>query len=385
MLSGDISTEVVISGMGVVTPLGDTPDGLWSALLEGMCAVRRWDDLAQAGFRIPLAARVTTVPGDDATRGARMAIAAARAAIDDAHLEAGGVIGVFAGTTMGESAAFEQAAAGAALDLSRASAQAFPGAVQSALGLRGPSRAYATACAAGNYAIGAAARAVASGQIDYALAGGVEPLSRIALAGFSRSRAMSGEYCRPFDRERSGMQLGEAAAFLVIERRETALARGIPPRARVLALGLSCDAYHPTAPRPDGSGMAACMRQALAQASALPGDVGWICAHGSGTRASDAAEAAAIRHLFGNSAPPVSGLKGALGHSMGAAAAVEAVVTVLALQQGVLPPTVNLAQPDPECGLDVFDRPRLAPDLRLALNCGYGFGGLNSALLLGAA
>ncbi len=378
-------SDVVVTGMGVVTPLGDDLDSLWQDLLAGKSAVRYWDDLADEGFRTPLAARVTSIAGEDAFRGSRMAVAAARHALTNGALVPEGILGVFAGTTMGESIAFEQAAAGKGSNLSQATAKAFPQAVHDALGLQGPVRAYATACAAGNYAIGAATQAIASGQIDYALAGGVEPLSRIALAGFSRSRAMSSELCRPFDRQRSGMQLGEAAAFLLLERKEDALDRGARPLARIVSLGLSCDAYHPTAPSPDGKGMARAMISALTQAGLQPGKIDWICAHGSGTRASDAAEAKAIHQVFGEDAPAVSAIKGALGHSMGAATAVEAVAAVSTLQHQCLLPTVNLLESDPEFHLDVFNRPRDVDNLRFALNCGYGFGGLNSALVLEAS
>ena len=375
-------TEVVVTGMGLVTPLGNELDTLWQSLLAGETAVRHWDDLADEGFRIPLMARVTSIEGEDADRGSRMAVVAAQHALANAALEPEGITGVFAGTTMGESIAFEQAATGGTNDLSKATAKVFPQRIHDELGLTGPVRAYATACAAGNYAIGAAAQAIAAGQIDYALAGGVEPISRIALAGFSRSRAMSSDLCRPFDRQRSGMQLGEAAAFLLLERKQSALARGASPLSRVISLGLSCDAYHPTAPSPDGEGMARAMNNALEQADLLPADIDWICAHGSGTRASDAAEAKAIQQVFGETSPPVSAIKGALGHSMGAATAVEAIVAVLALQNKCLPPTVNLQEVDPEFFLDIFNVPRETDDLKLALNCGYGFGGLNSALVL---
>ncbi len=374
--------EVVVSGMGMVTPLGDDPEIVWQRLLAGETAVRPWQDLVEEGFRIPMAARVTSMGGEDAGRGSRMAVAATRQALANSGIPAKAISGVFIGTTMGESIAFEKAAAGDRVDLTDATAKAFPRAVRKFLGGVGPERAYAAACAAGNYAIGAAAEAVAAGQVDFALAGGVEPFSRIALAGFSRSRAMSSGLCRPFDQQRSGMQLGEAAALLLLERREDAVARGVKPLARILSLGLSCDAYHPTAPSPDGEGMARAMENSLKKAGLKAADIGWICAHGSGTRASDAAEVQAICRIFGDSSPPVSGIKGAFGHSLGAATALETVVAVLALQQRCLPPTVNFETKDPEFAIDVVKQPREKRDCKFALNCGYGFGGLNSALVL---
>jgi 3-oxoacyl-[acyl-carrier-protein] synthase II len=195
---------------------------------------------------------------------------------------------------------------------------------------------------------------------------------------------MSPERCRPFDAERRGMQLGEAAAFVVIEREDAAKKRGAQIYAAVTTLGLSCDAYHATAPRPDGTGMAAAMENALRQGQLSSDEIGFICAHGSGTRVSDAAEALAIYSVFAHR-PPVSGFKGALGHSLGAATAVEAVITALALHRRTLPPTANLRQLDPEMEIDVVTEPRETPSLRWALNCGYAFGGLNSALLMEAA
>jgi 3-oxoacyl-[acyl-carrier-protein] synthase II len=253
------------------------------------------------------------------------------------------------------------------------------------LQLHGPVRAYATACAAGNYAIGAGADLVRSGAVRAALVGGIEPFSRIAMVGFSRARAMTPDVCRPFDRNRAGMQLGEGAAFLVLERESVARARGATPLAAIAALGLSCDAFHPTAPRADGSGMAEAMSIALAEAGVAQRDIGWIAAHGSGTVASDAAEALAIRTAFGDAQPRVTGLKGALGHSMGAATAISAIVATLVLRDEVLPPTATLQEIDPQMDLDVVTSATASPGLRYALNCGYGFGGLNSALLLEAA
>ncbi len=379
------TNEVVITGIGAITPLGDDLDEVWKRLLASETAARSWQDLAEEGFRTPLAARVTSIAGEDASRGSRMAIAAARRALASSNFRSNKDSGVFIGTTMGESIAFEQAAAGDNADLlNKATATVFPRAVRRVFEGRGPERAYAAACAAGNYAIGAAAEAIASGQIICALAGGVEPFSRIALAGFSRSRAMSGGLCRPFDKQRSGMQLGEAAVLLLLERKEDAEARGVKPLARIMSLGLSCDAYHPTAPSPGGEGMARAMKISLEKAGLRAADINWICAHGSGTRASDDAEAKAIHQVFGNFSPSVSGLKGAFGHSLGAATALEAAVAVLALQHQYLPPTVNFETQDPELAIDVVKEPRETGSCEFILNCGYGFGGLNSALVLQA-
>ncbi len=317
-----------------------------------------------------------------------MAVHAAGNAIADAGLGAAHLknAGVYVGSTMGESAGFEAAAADPSTDLDDATADTFAAEIVWEFGTNGPRRTYGTACAAGNYAIGSAARAIASGRIDVAIAGGVDAFSRIAMLGFARVRAMSTDRCRPFDRNRRGMQLGEGAAFLVLERERSAALRGARRRAVIGSLGLSGDAHHPTAPRPDGSGIATAMRSALRASGVGAGDIGWINAHGTGTPASDAAESVAVATVFGDrTGPPVSSLKGAFGHCMGAATAVEAAMTVLALERQVIPPNVGVLDVDDGLPIDVVVEPRPVGDLRWAMNCGYAFGGLNSALLIGAA
>ncbi len=375
--------RIVITGLGVISPLGNNPQSLWEALLTKQCAAREWSDLKAQGFRIPVACRVADFEAPDHERGQQMAVTAAKQAVNAAKLSLIGKVGVYVGSTMGESYAFESAAEGESLIREKAIIAAYPNAVQRALQLSGPIRAYGTACAAGNYAIGAAAQALKMGIVDAAIAGGVESFSRIALVGFSRSRAMTPDYCRPFDHRRRGMQLGEATAFVVLEQEQAAYDRGAIPIATVESLGLSCDAFHPTAPRPDGSGMATSMSNALKQGNIEPQEIDWICAHGTGTVRSDSAEAKAIETVFPHN-PPVSSIKGALGHSLGAATAVEAVVTALALQHKVLPPTVNFEEPDPQIKLDIVHTSRSVQSIRWALNCGYAFGGLNSALLMGS-
>jgi 3-oxoacyl-[acyl-carrier-protein] synthase II len=290
-------------------------------------------------------------------------------------------VGVFVGTTMGESGVYEGATPAGGFDLAEGGSQVFATSVASTFGLTGPARTLGTACAAGNYAIGAAARAVASGRVDIALAGGVEPFSRIAMVGFARMRAMAPDGCAPFGLGRRGMTLGEGAAFVVLQRRSDAVA----PRAVVGGLGLSADAHHPTAPREDGSGMAAAMRASLAASGLSPADIGWVSAHGTGTPRSDAAESLALHTVFGGEPPPVSSIKGALGHALGAATALEAVVAVRSLETGTLVPNAGVTQVDPSLDVDVVLTARDAPRLDWVLSCGYAFGGLNSALALGRA
>ncbi|WP_051681929.1 beta-ketoacyl synthase N-terminal-like domain-containing protein [Cellulomonas sp. HZM] len=383
----------VVTGYGAVTALGDA-GATWDGVLVGRCAARSWQDLADEGFTATTACRVTHVPvGDPVRRGRDLAgravldaLASAGLAPDFAQDLDPSRVGVFVGTTMGESAGFELAgASGVPVDPDELSGWGIATHVARLVGATGTTRAYGTACAAGSYAIGAAAAAVRAGRLDVAVAGGVEPFSRIAMTGFSRMRAMTPDVCRPFTAGRRGMQIGEGAGFVVVEpeHRVALRASRAPVRSRAVVgpLGLASDAHHPTSPRPDGSGMAAAMSAALGRGGVLPTAVGWVSAHGTGTAQSDAAEALALRSVF-PSGVPVSSVKGAIGHTMGAASAIETVLAVRALEEGLAPPNVNGTEPDPGLGIDVVVRP-YAADLRWVLNCAYAFGGLDSALLLG--
>jgi 3-oxoacyl-[acyl-carrier-protein] synthase II len=401
---------VVVTGVGLRCALGSEVEVAWRRILAGETGLRPWPDLAEEGFRITVAARVVGEAPDPTGRGAWMAAGAAADALAMAGLAGGSVpgaegtpgwrnppedggaspsTGIFLGTTMGESAAYEAAAhpGGPTPDLERVTGRGIARTVGDTLGLPlGPRRGYATACAAGNHALGAAVEAVARGEVARAVAGGVDPFSRIAMAGFSRVRAMDPELCRPFDVGRRGMQLGEGAALLVLEREADARARGALPLARIHPCGLSCDAYHPTAPHPEGRGMARAMEMALERAGLPAAEIGWVCAHGTGTPGSDAAEARAILRVLGADAPPpVSSPKAALGHTMGAAGAFGALLAVLALRHGTIPPTVTLRDPDPSLELDLPLGPRPAPGLRAVLNCGYAFGGINAVMVVEAA
>ena len=388
--------EVAVTGTGAVSALGGDAESTWQAVLEGRTAVRHWADLADEGHSLDVACRVDdAVWGADVpaarARGRALAVRAAREALDDAGLLSpdGRLtdevdptrVGVFVGTTMGESGTYEEAPDTGQFDLSLGGSQVFAEVVASTFSVSGPCRTLGTACAAGNYAIGAAARAVASGRVDVAVAGGVEPFSRIAMVGFARMRAMAPDGCAPFGLGRRGMTLGEGAAFLVLRRRPDAGSA----RAVVRGLGLSADAHHPTAPREDGSGMAAAMTAALTASGLTAADIGWVSAHGTGTPRSDAAESLALHTVFGAAPPPVSSVKGALGHALGAATALEAVLAVRALESRTLPPNAGVSQVDPALDVDVVLSRRSARELDWVLSCGYAFGGLNSTLVLGRA
>ncbi len=259
-------------------------------------------------------------------------------------------------------------------------------------GFRGPALVNHGACAAGAVAIGTAARWIRQGRCDLAVAGGFESmihpfgvLSFQLLGALSeRADCAHAEVSRPFDRGRDGFVIGEGAGMLVLESEEHALARGADVLGVVHGLGTSLDSYRTTAPPPDGRGAAAAMGAALLEAGLRPVDIDWINAHGTGTPLNDSAESAAIRAVFGPDAPPVTSSKSAIGHAVAAAGAVESVLSLLALRDRSLPPTLNLHDPDPECDLDyvpLVSRP--APAARYALSNSFGFGGVNGALVLG--
>lgn len=365
---------MIVTGYGLTTALGNDPDQVFHRLVSGHTAARRWGDLED--FPIPIACRIDdpaypSGPG----RGRALALDAAKQALASAgQLDDKG--GVFVGSTMGESAGFEENALGGDCDMSEIVASTFADHIADEVYPSARKVTYGTACAAGNYAIGNAAAAIRRGELDWALAGGVEPFSKIAQLGFARLRAMTPDVCRPFDRNRRGMQVAEGAAFVFLESEARVRDRGAERRAKITGLGLSCDAFHPTAPRKDARGVVKALRDAVAASGTL--DIDWISAHGTGTGPSDSAEVLALEEVF-DTVPPVSSIKGAMGHAMGAAAAIEAVVAIMAIERNVIPANTNLE--DPEFDLDLVTEPREVKVDRV-LSCAYGFGGLNSALVL---
>jgi 3-oxoacyl-[acyl-carrier-protein] synthase II len=305
-------------------------------------------------------------------------------------------LAVVVGTTMGDVALFEheralhpdEPAGDADVDtLASRPLDVMAGTIARMFRLRGAVLTVPAACAAGNYAIGLAASLVARGEAKAVLAVGCEAFSRLAFVGFSRMRAMSPDACRPFSRNRPGLLLGEGAAAIVLEGASSAEDRGAEPLAFLDGFGLSCDAYHITGPRPDGVGAARAMARALGEARLSADEVDYVSAHGTGTALNDKMESVALHKVFGarGRRVPVSSIKALLGHTLGAAGAIEAVTSVLAMRRGVIPPTWNWVEADPECDIDcVPNEPRPAK-LRHVLSNSYAFGGNNSSVVLSAA
>jgi 3-oxoacyl-[acyl-carrier-protein] synthase II len=397
--------EVVITGLGAVTPLGvgaRTLHERWAAGTVGIV-----DGLGQC-----LAFNATDFMSTKEARRADRFTQFALAATDEAIAEAGwsdgelpyapGRIGCIIGTGIGGISTVETnhtklaeggPAAVSPLAVPLMMSNAASGAISMRNNLRGPSYGTVSACAAGAHAIGAAMRAIQVGDADAVVTGGSEaaltPLARAAFASLSAT-SESG-ISRPFDARRDGFVMGEGAGALVLEARDLAEARGATILGRVVGYGATSDAFHLTAPRADGGGAAAAMQVALDDAGVTPSAIDYINAHGTSTPLNDAAETAAIKQIFGDDAggTPVSSLKSAIGHLLGAAGAVEAVATVLALRDGIAPPTIGWAEREPGLDLDYVpltkplrDTPGRFP---MALSNSFGFGGHNVVLCLEAA
>jgi 3-oxoacyl-[acyl-carrier-protein] synthase II len=239
----------------------------------------------------------------------------------------------------------------------------------------------ATACSAGNYAIGHGFDAIRLGDADFALCGGADAVCRKTFTSFYRLRSIAVDCCRPFDKNRTGILTGEGAGVLMLESLDSALARGARIYAQILGYGLSCDAHHPVAPH--ALGLIRSMDLALRNASVKPSEVDLISAHGTGTIANDTTETAAIRELFGEDLPPVVSMKSMLGHTMGAATALAAIGCALAITNGFIPPTINHVETDPQCAVDCVPNESVEADLRIVQNNGWAFGGNNAVVVLG--
>jgi 3-oxoacyl-[acyl-carrier-protein] synthase II len=332
-------------------------------------------------------------------RTSQLAIAASRLALLDGDLDLleidRGRVGVCVGTTSGEPHCIErfddQYVQGHVAKIGREFLQGYPCHVvpfhiAKEFSLGGEVMMIPTACAAGNYAIAHACDLLCAGKADFMIAGGADSFSRITYTGFARLGAIAPEVCQPFDRNRKGMIPGEGAAMLLLERREQALARGARIYCEVAGYGLSCDAHHMTAAHPEGEGAARAIRMAMQQSNIRPDEVDYISAHGTGTPTNDRLETIAVKKVFGDHAynVPMSSVKSMLGHTMGAASAIEAAVCALAITHGRIPPTMHWQEGDSECDLDYVPNTARKHEVKVAMNNAYAFGGNNSSLVLAA-
>jgi 3-oxoacyl-[acyl-carrier-protein] synthase II len=407
--------RVAVSGIGVVSPLGNSAAELWAHARAGRSGIRRLNTPFASRLTAPIAATSELIDGIDfdaiksrmLDRFSLLALFAANQAVRDSHDALANLdrdrAGVFIGTGMGGTHTMDsgyQTLYGEDSDRIKPftilmgmhnAAAAWIGIEHQ---LRGPNMTYSTACSSSTVAIGEAWMRVACGQLDVAIAGGSEaPLSPGSLKAWEALHTVAtmdaadpSTSCRPFSKNRSGMVLGEGAAMLVIEPWDRAMARGAPVLGEILGYGQSNDASHIT--KPSVEGQAAAMKAALVAARSCPEEVGAINAHGTGTQANDRTETAAIRAVFGERADqiPISATKAMHGHLLGAAGAIECVLSLLAMQHGVALPTMHLQQSDPECDLDyVANFAREAVAARTMLSNSFAFGGTNAVLVLRGA
>lgn len=404
--------RVVITGLGAVTPIGLTADETWRSAKDGVCGIGEITLYDTSNQKVKIAGEVKNFQPENyidkrevrkLDRFTQLAIAAADQAFRDsgvvteqensyrcAVIVSSGIGGL--GTIADEHARGEQKG------FDRVSPYFIPmsianmGAAHIAIrcGFHGMVTCPVTACAGGTNAVGDGMRLIRGGHADVAICGGAESsITPLGIGGFTSMKALSdsndpNRASIPFDKERDGFVMGEGAAMLVLESLEHAQARGAKIYAEVIGYGATCDAYHITAPDPDGTAAKECMRQAIEDGGIAPEDVDYINAHGTSTPLNDKSETAAVKAVFGEYAKRlmISSTKSMMGHLLGASGAVEALLTALALKEGFVPPTVNYRVPDEECDLDVVPNTGRKANLRYALSNSLGFGGHNASLIL---
>jgi 3-oxoacyl-[acyl-carrier-protein] synthase II len=404
--------RVVVTGMGMVTPLGNDLETTWENLVAGASGAGPITQFDATGYPARFACEVKDYDPTDYVdyraarrmdRYAQLVLGAARQAERDSGLDIereADRVGASIATGIGGLKSFQDCVdrlneMGADRVNPFSIVQIIPnlgaGWVSIELGTKGPLGAPCTACAASNMAIGEGLDAIRLGRADAMVCGGTEaPVTRVGIAGFGAMRAISRRNddpqgaSRPFDLERDGFVMGEAGAVVVIEELEHALARGATIHAELLGYGVSSDATHVSDPDPTGESPARAMRMAFDDAGIDATEVGYINAHGTSTPVGDAAETRVIKRALGEEkayATPVSSTKGATGHCLGAAGAVEAIFTILAIERGLLPPTINLEHPDPDCDLDYVPNVARSAEIEVGVSNSFGFGGHNACLV----
>jgi 3-oxoacyl-[acyl-carrier-protein] synthase II len=400
--------RVAITGIGIVSALGATREATWSAMLDGGCGMRPVTVFNTEGYKSRVAAEIPAADIDASlsplerrrwSRSDRFGVVAAAEALADSGLLDDLLprhrIGVFLGAGTSDLIRNEEYQHTVTC---RGIAHARPSqawnhfsstsvdVIAGRFGLEGFRSCVVAACASSTIAIGQAADAVRSGRVDAAVAGGTDALARLTFSGFNALRLMDPEPCRPFDRGRAGMNIGEGAGILVLEEMDRATARGAHIYGELAGHGFACEAYHPTAPEPDGQPVRSVMLTALEDARLDADAVDHVNAHGTATPQNDRAEARAFRSVFGERAArvPVTSLKSMIGHCLGAAGALEAAALALTVSRGAIPPTINHAETDPECEIDVVANVTREQRVRCGVSTSLGFGGNDAALVITA-
>jgi 3-oxoacyl-[acyl-carrier-protein] synthase II len=404
--------RVVITGVGMITPLGIGVEQSWNGLLAGRSGIKKITQFDAANFPTRIAGEVAGFNPEDyiepkeikkMDRFIHFALAAAQMAMNDSGLkitdENAERAGVIVGSGIGGLRSIEHYHS---VLLEKGPRRITPffipmlvvnlasGQISIRFGAKGPNSAVATACATGSHAIGDAFKIIQRGDADAMIAGGTEAvITPLGIGGFNAMKALSTrndepeKASRPFDMDRDGFIMGEGAGIMILESLETALERGAGIYAEIAGYGMAADAYHITAPSPNGEGAARCMKMALKDAGVEPSVVNYINAHGTSTKAGDEIETYAIKTVFGEYAYkiPVSSTKSMTGHLLGAAGGVESVISILSIKDDIIPPTINLDTPDPECDLDYVPKKARRTTVNYALSNSFGFGGTNACLL----
>lgn len=404
-----MSTKVVVTGLGVVSPVGNDIETFWKNICAGKSGIRLIDhfDTSDLSAKIAGIAEDVEPEGMDGKEMRRMsrynqfAIYAADQAWKQSGLDISKEDPFRCGTSVGSGIgglneinidSVKMAEGGARkvspLMVPKGLVNMAAGAVAIRLGLLGPNKCVVTACASGTHSIGDAAALIKAGKADVMVAGGAEAtVIPFGIAGFCAMKALSTRNdeperaSRPFDLDRNGFVMGEGAGIMVLESEEHAKARGAEILGVVGGMGDTCDAYHITAPRPDGSGVATAMREALREAQLNPEDIHYFNAHGTSTKLNDAGECAALHAVFGDETPPASSTKSMIGHLLGAAGGVEAVICLLAMRDGILPPNINYDTPDPECQLNIVANVAREARIDATMSNSLGFGGHNASIV----
>jgi 3-oxoacyl-[acyl-carrier-protein] synthase II len=398
-------SRVAITGAGVVTAIGQDLDAFWAGLVTGLSGISEIEGFPVADLRVTRGGEIkklrrdgpaASVGGDRWShrlarcRTSRFLIHAAREALETAGFQGalppGDRIGVVIGTALGGiDAASRSLATGGSL--SALAGSVYDGPTYNLagwLGARGPVLTVTTACASGATSLGLGADLLRAGRADVVVAGGADALCRFVQRGFNVLRSLTRDAVRPFDRRRSGLLLGEGAGLVVLERGDAAARRGHQPLGHLLGHASTADGAHITAPDPEGRGLELAVRAALAEAGVDPGAVDLVSAHGTGTPANDRVETDVLKRVLGprSHAIPVNSIKAHLGHTMGAAATLEAIMCLLAGRHGQVPPTLNYGEADPDCDLDCVPNTARAWRPCVSLSTSLGFGGCNAALVL---
>lgn len=401
--------RVVVTGLGTLNAVADNIPDFAYALRNGACGIRPIDLFETAGFcchnggQIKNFAARNYIPPDFSikrmSRADQLSFAATLAALVDAGLyplpeslreNTGVVMGGGSGGLLEAERLYANLLEKGKKQvrfsrLSTVYCASSADRIASDLRLAGPKATFMTACSAGATAIGYARDLIRNGQAELMIAGGVEPMCRITYAAFNALKSLDPEVCHPFDGNRAGLSLGEAAAVMILETREAALARGAQIHGEILGYGVTCDSFHMTSPDEKASGAVRSMKAALADAGLSAKDIDYINAHGTATPVNDLMETRAIKEVFGSRAYsiPVSSTKAMTGHTLGASGALEGIVSLLAIEQGFIPPTINFCKRDPECDLDYVTAGSRAKALNVVLSNSFAFGGNNTTVIFG--